>query len=246
MDNGWSIKYHKPSVYVTFIMKSRILNIPKPTVLAFFVSMMLMLNLGLYTDRYLYKFHQPDDRDNKTTMTKSYSTMAVPSKELIMTTWFIHHKDKMMSDPVLRRFLPRMSINDQLLMLVTLDTFVEICNRANLTYFLWSGSLLGAYRHHGFIPWDDDLDVVIVISDITKTRKALSSHQNYTLFSPKNFQWKFYIKELPDLPNLQFKYPFFSSKKTRRIYMEEHQISRVTNTRRKMCFHCSYVYLRIV
>ena len=189
-------------------MKSRILNIRKPTVLAFFVCMMLMWNLGLYTDRYLYKFHQHDDRDNKTTMTKSCSTMAVPSEELIMDTWFIHHKDKMMSYPVLRRFLPWMSINDQMLMLVTLDTFIEICNRANLTYFLWGGSLLGAYRHHGFIPWDDDLDVVIVISDIINTRKALSSHQNYTLFSPKNVQWKFCIKELPDLPNLQFKYPF--------------------------------------
>ena len=197
-------------------MKSGILRIipRKVAVLfVFFVCMMFIFDLRLFTIEYIYKFHQHDDTERHTSSvqvlkTKYYSTTSVPSEELIMDTWFIHHKDKMMSDPVLRRFLPRMSINDQLLMLVTLDSFVEICNRANLTYFLWSGSLLGAYRHHGFIPWDDDLDVAMVISDVNKTRKALSSHPDYILYSPKDYQWKFYLKDLPDVAYVDFKYPF--------------------------------------
>ena len=40
-----------------------------------------------------------------------------------------------------------------------LHRFDEICRRENLRYFLLGGSALGAVRHGGFIPWDDDIDV---------------------------------------------------------------------------------------
>lgn len=41
----------------------------------------------------------------------------------------------------------------------------KVCKQHNLTYFLAEGSLLGALRHHGFIPWDDDMDVSMPRAD---------------------------------------------------------------------------------
>ncbi len=46
--------------------------------------------------------------------------------------------------------------------------FDKICRRHGLKYFLIFGSLLGAVRHHGFIPWDDDMDVIMPRCDYEK------------------------------------------------------------------------------
>lgn len=47
----------------------------------------------------------------------------------------------------------------QSVMLRMLKIFDYLCNKHQIEYFLTGGSLLGAVRHNGFIPWDDDLDV---------------------------------------------------------------------------------------
>ena len=47
----------------------------------------------------------------------------------------------------------------QLRILDILLALDKVCKEHNLRYYLWAGTMLGAVRHKGFIPWDDDADV---------------------------------------------------------------------------------------
>lgn len=55
-----------------------------------------------------------------------------------------------------------------------LKYFHAFCSQYNLRYFFDGGSLIGAVRHQGFIPWDDDLDVTMPMPDYLKLCKLLS------------------------------------------------------------------------
>jgi lipopolysaccharide cholinephosphotransferase len=62
-----------------------------------------------------------------------------------------------------------------------LKQFIKICEEHKLTYFLQSGTLLGAVRHQGFVPWDDDTDVAMFRDDIDKLKTILKNDTNYKL-----------------------------------------------------------------
>jgi len=62
-------------------------------------------------------------------------------------------------------------IDLQLAEIEILNELAAICAKHQLKYYLTAGTLLGAVRHQGFVPWDDDIDVVMPRCDFDKLKK---------------------------------------------------------------------------
>lgn len=59
-----------------------------------------------------------------------------------------------------------------------LSYIIEVCNKYDIQYFADFGTLLGAIRHDGFIPWDDDIDISLKRADYMKLLSALKKENN--------------------------------------------------------------------
>lgn len=73
-------------------------------------------------------------------------------------------------------------IEQKIVMLSILTEFVKFCENNNISYFLDAGTLIGAVRHKGFIPWDDDIDVNMPRKDYDQFCKLMKD-KNYMLNS---------------------------------------------------------------
>ena len=85
----------------------------------------------------------------------------------------------------------------------------EVCQKIGVKYFLAYGSLIGAVRHKGFIPWDDDMDICMLREDYEKLQDYLIANpdERYEVMSYKN--------------NLNYVYPFMKVQDNHTYLLEE-------------------------
>ena len=83
-------------------------------------------------------------------------------------------------------------IKMQKLLLEVLKDFSSVCEKYNFYYSLCGGTALGAVRHQGFIPWDDDVDVFMIRSEYDKFLEIFD----------KELKDKYYLHSLETTPEL--------------------------------------------
>nr|WP_303211465.1 LicD family protein [Methanobrevibacter smithii] len=72
--------------------------------------------------------------------------------------------------------------------LMMLKDFIKVCDENQIEYYLDGGSALGAVRHQGFIPWDDDIDIILFRDEYNRLIEILEKlpQDKYELLSSEN------------------------------------------------------------
>lgn len=99
----------------------------------------------------------------------------------------------------------------QLIELELLKEFDRICRKNGIRYTLTGGTLLGAVRHNGFIPWDDDADVSMLRSEYEKFRKACKD----------DLGSGFYFQDMKNTEGYRWGYGKLRKENT--LFLREHQ-----------------------
>ena len=99
-------------------------------------------------------------------------------------------------------YIPSMTKRTWAMELTVLDLIDSICQKHNITYFADWGTYLGAIRHKGFVPWDDDLDICMHRNELNKflavAKEELPEGYSVMSFHNNDYSWKFIYNIVPN------------------------------------------------
>ncbi len=77
-------------------------------------------------------------------------------------------------------------------MVRTMELLNEVCVKNGLRYYIVAGTLIGAVRHKGFIPWDDDIDIVMPLKDLYRLAELVKEHPELHMLNGFDEEVDFY------------------------------------------------------
>ena len=100
-----------------------------------------------------------------------------------------------------REFMKTISIEDARDLQVQMLHYIDhVCTQNDIEYYLFGGTMLGAIRHKGFIPWDDDIDIAVKREDYQRLLDKLEKGSEIyeTMYFEKNSDYYYLIGKLVD------------------------------------------------
>lgn len=135
----------------------------------------------------------------------------------------------------------------QLALLDILRHIAQICERNDIPYWIDSGTLLGAVRHGGFIPWDDDIDICIRKEDLVRFEETVSRELPPHLFlqTPKSDDQRLPFYKVRNLNSFFVEYrDDFGRSYSKGIFIDIFPMEPSPSFGKKMAYFLSHEYSR--
>lgn len=134
--------------------------------------------------------------------TKLLNNLTAMDTHQKMLLWDIYKDENETIEEAKKRFFMQLQSNDASMQLkqkgdlILLKKFISVCEANHLNYWIDFGSLLGAVRHNGFIPWDDDIDITMPRDDYNKFLSLMRNDPNFLIVNWYHLRGNFRITKL--------------------------------------------------